>query len=278
MNAAKNDPIRARLLETTCLLGDRLSFSNQVPHSVYLRLLGQVHLCGCLYVAFRSKDGIKGTYAFCVLFESTLLLASVEDNPLTYRTLAGIPLAHTTIVESDSGKGLQSYTAPYSWKLVFEHSARMYEIILTACSAVEADAWRQQLRNRIEAQVQAVAEGTLNVFELNSPLTTEMCSVGKAFGKPGSFVRRMSVHRTATVGPTSDLNQVIIKNTQAVKEAIDNSSHTSLQIPRSQSVATPSHVQTLAPRPSGQSTLGKPAIRCLDERSASLSWHGASPI
>lgn len=248
VNEAKNDPMRSRMLEATWLLGDRLTFSNQVPRSVYLQLLGQVHLCGCLYITWRSKDRIKGSYLICVLFGSTLLLASADDDPLKYTTLAGIPLANATIVECDNGKGLQCYTAPHSWKLVFEHSARMYEFILTACSAVEADAWRRQMNARIEAQAQATCEGSENVFELQSPLVSEMRSVGKAFGKPGSFVRRMSVHRTATVGPTTDLNQVIIKNTQGVKEVLDNSSHTSLQIPRSQSVVTPSHVQTLAPR------------------------------
>ena len=236
------------MLEATWNLGDRLTFSNQVPRSVYLRLLGQVHLCGCLHVSYRSKDRIKGMYMICVLFESTLLLAMAEDDQLRYSTQVGIPLANATIVETDNGKGLQCYTAPHSWKLVFEYSARMYEVILTACSALEADIWRQLLSERIEVQAEAVAVGSSNVFELHSPLAAEMRSVGKAFGKPGSFIRRMSVHRTATVGPTTDLNQVIIKNTQAAKEAIESSSHTSLQIPRSQSVATPSHVPTLAPR------------------------------
>ena len=125
-------------------------------------------------------------------------------------------------------------------------------MILTACSIVEAQVWREHLSSRIETQTHAVAQGLCNVFELHSPLVHEMRSIGEAFGKPGSFVKRMSVHRTATVGPTTDLNQVIIKNTQAVKEALDitstNSSASALQIPRSQSVATPSHVQTLAPR------------------------------
>lgn len=74
-----------------------------------------------------------------------------------------------------------------------------------------------------------------------------MKSISAAFGKPGSFVRRMSVHRSATVGPNTDLNQVMIKNTQAVKETMTTSNAT-LQLPRSQSTATPSHVQTLAPR------------------------------
>lgn len=236
------------MLETTCLLGERLTFSNQVPKSVFLQLLGQVHLCGCLYIAYRSHDRVKGLYAVCVLFESTLLLATADDDNARYGVVAGIPLANATIVESDNGKGLQCYTAPYAWKVVFEHSARMFEVITVACSAVEADVWRQQINSRVESHAKAVAEGATNVFELHSPLVAEMRSVGKAFGKPGSFVRRMSVHRTATVGPTTDLNQVIIKNTLSAKEAIDSTSTTSLQIPRSQSVATPSHVQTLAPR------------------------------
>lgn len=120
----------------------------------------------------------------------------------------------------------------------------MYEIICVACSAIEAEAWRSHISARIESQVEAKT----SVFELQSPLTSEMRSIGKAFGKPSSFVRRMSVHRAATIGPTTDLNQVIIKNTQTTKEMHDNESQASLQIPRSQSVATPSHVQTLAPR------------------------------
>lgn len=248
VDRAKDNPVRVRSLETTWLLGDRLSFSNQIPKSVFLQLLGQVTLCGCLYLAYRGKSVMRGRYAICVLFDSTLLLASADDDQAKYATLAGIPLANTTVVEADNGKGLQCYTAPHCWKVVFEHAARMYEIIMTACSAMEAEVWRQHLASKIEIQVQAVADGTASAFELQSPLTAEMRSVGKAFGKPGSFVRRMSVHRAATVGPNTDLNQVIIKNTQAVKDAVENASHTSLQIPRSQSVATASHVQTLAPR------------------------------
>lgn len=240
------------MLKMTWLLGDRLTFSDQVPRSVFLQLLGSVVLCGCLHIAYRSRGCIKGKYVMCVLFETTLLLATVDEETENYAVLVGVPLASTTLQEADNGKGLQCHTAPHSWKLVFEHSARMYEMILTACSVIEAQVWREHLSGRIETQTQAVTHGLSNVFELHSPLLNEMRSIGKAFGKPGSFVKRMSVHRTATVGPTTDLNQVIIKNTPAAKEALDttstNTSAGSLQIPRSQSVATPSHVQTLAPR------------------------------
>lgn len=240
------------MLKTTWLLGDRLTFADQVPRSVFLQLLGSVQLCGCLHIAYRSRGSIKGRYVMCILFETTLLLASADEESENYAVLAGIALASATLQEADNGKGLQCHTAPHSWKIVFEHAARMYELILTACSMVEAQVWRDHLAGRIEVQSQTVAEGMSNVFELHSPLVSDFRSIGKTFGKPGSFVKRMSVHRTATVGPTTDLNQVIIKNTQAVKEALDtsntNASTSSIHIPRSQSVATPSHVQTLAPR------------------------------
>jgi hypothetical protein len=248
MNNAKENPIRARALETTWLIGDRLTFSSQVPRSVFLQLLGHVKLVGALYIAYRSRDRIKGAYVICVLFESCLLLASCDEDSSKYRVLVGIALANATIEETDNAKGLQCHTAPHAWKIVFEQGARMYELIFTACSAVESDMWRTHIAKGIESQITAVADGKANVFELQSPLTADMKSIGKAFGKPGSFVRRMSVQRAATIGSTADLNQVIIKNTQAVKEVLENSSQGSFQIPRSQSVATPSHVQTLAPR------------------------------
>ncbi|KAI6804642.1 hypothetical protein KC361_g73 [Hortaea werneckii] len=248
MNQAKDDHSALRVLEVTWLIGERLTFSGQVPRSVFLKLLGQVMLCGCLHIAYRTRERVRGCYVICILFETTLLLAVAPEDQQRYSTLAGIALANATIADCDDMKGLQCYTAPHSWKLVFEHSARMYEVIFTACSAPEKDAWIKRISDTTATQSQAVAEGTTNAFELQSPIVTEMRSIGRAFGKPGSFVRRMSVRRAATVGPTTDLNQVIIKNTQAVKEALDNNSTASLPIGRSQTVAGPSQVQTLAPR------------------------------
>lgn len=119
---------------------------------------------------------------------------------------------------------------------------------MTACSAKEAEVWRSHLATAIQTQSKAVASQSSNVLPLHSSLTAEMKSIGLAFGKPGSFVRRMSVHRTATVGPTTDMNQVIIKNTQASKYIPTKNVETLQIIPRSQSVLTPSHVQTLTPR------------------------------
>lgn len=118
---------------------------------------------------------------------------------------------------------------------------------MAACSEAEESVWRNQLSARITAESKHVAEGHVLPLELFSPLTDDLRSVGKAYGKTGGFARRLSIHRTATMGPLSDLNQVIIKHTQAPKDESTNSSSSSLPIPRSQSVSTPSHVPTLAP-------------------------------
>ncbi len=242
---------KKRTFDITWVLSERLSFDRQLPRSAFLRLLGQVSLCGCLHVAYRTKDAIKGRYAICVLFESTLLLACADEDNYRYSVLAGVALANATIAEADNGRGIQCHTAPHSWKVVYEHQTKMYEILFTACSAAEAEVWRDKITSNSSQQAKIASETHAGSFELFSPMVEEMRSIGKAAGKAHSVVKRMSqesIRRAATVASTSNLSQVIIKNTQACKEALDTNTRATLQIPRSQSVATPSHVQTLAPR------------------------------
>ncbi|TKA60905.1 hypothetical protein B0A55_12795, partial [Friedmanniomyces simplex] len=251
VNQSRHSLDKKRLLESTWLISERLSFHNQLPRAAFLKLLGPVILCGCLHIAYRSKDSVKGRYVICVLFNTTLLLAGADEDDSKYNVLAGLALANSTIAEADNGRGLQCHTAPHSWKVVYEHHTKMYEIMFTACSAAEADTWRQRIVACAAEQATAALDRTRGIFELYSPLVEDMKTVGKAIGNAGSFIRRMSresIRRAATVASTTNLSQVIIKNTQACKEALDNSSRSTLQLPRSQSVATPSHVQTLAPR------------------------------
>ncbi|KAK3674139.1 hypothetical protein LTR78_005986 [Recurvomyces mirabilis] len=250
LNRSRRSLDHTRVLDSTWLVSERLSFHNQLPRVAFLKLLGNVELCGCLHIAYRSKEEIKGRYVISVLFETTLLLAIVDDADTTYNVLAGIALGNVTMAETDNGRGLQCHTAPHSWKLVYEHQTRMYELIFTACSGTEARVWRERIAQCAMLQTKVAAESNRGSFELFSPLVDDMRTIGKAMGKAGSFVRRMShdsIRRAATVASTTNLSQVIIKNTQACKEALDPAQAT-LQIPRSQSVATPSHVQTLAPR------------------------------
>lgn len=122
----------------------------------------------------------------------------------------------------------------------------MFELILAACSAAEERVWRDRMSGRIAVETRNLAQGHA-APGLLSPLTNDLRDIGKAYGKPGGFVRRLSVQRASTLGPHPDPNQVIIKYTDALRDESNNASTASLPIPRSQSVTTPSHVPTLAP-------------------------------
>lgn len=58
----------------------------------------------------------------------------------------------------------------------------------------------------------------------------------------------MSIKRAATLGPSSQLSQVVIRNTSSLDQASPSASTLSLQIGRSQSLNTPAHIPVLCPR------------------------------
>jgi hypothetical protein len=122
----------------------------------------------------------------------------------------------------------------------------MYELIMGACSEVEESVWRDRLAGRIAVEAQHVAEGHSSPIDLQSPLTRELRSFGKAYSKARGFVRRLSVQRMATLGPMIDSNQVIIMHTSAPKDDLTSSSTSSLP-GRSKSLPTTSGVPILAP-------------------------------
>ncbi|KAI4803463.1 hypothetical protein E4T45_11094, partial [Aureobasidium sp. EXF-8846] len=243
---AKDNPDKLRLMENSRLLQDRLYFPEKIPRELLFQRLGRLSLCGTLYVAYRNKTKFSGCYMICILYESCLLLALPDRSSSRYKVVVGTSLASTSIEESDNGKGLQCHTAPFTWKIVFESAGKMYELIMGACSEVEESVWRDRLAGRIAVEAQHVAEGHSSPIDLQSPLTRELRSFGKAYSKARGFVRRLSVQRTATLGPMIDSNQVIIMHTSAPKDDLTNSSTSSLP-GRSKSLPTTSGVPILAP-------------------------------
>ncbi|KAK6003152.1 hypothetical protein QM012_000997 [Aureobasidium pullulans] len=243
---AKDNPDKLRLMENSRLLQDRLCFSDKVPRELLFQRLGRLSLCGTLYIAYRNKTTFQGCYMICILYESCLLLALPDRSSSKYKVVVGTSLASTSIEESDNGKGLQCQTAPFTWKLVFESGGKMYELIMGACSQVEESVWRDRLAGRIAVEAQHVADGHSTPIDLHSPLTRDIRSFSKAYSKARGFVRRLSVQRTATLGPMTDSNQVIIMHTSAPKDDLNNSSTSSLP-GRSKSLPTTSGVPILAP-------------------------------
>jgi hypothetical protein len=86
------------------------------------------------------------------------------------------------------------------------------------------------------------------MHDMFSSLSLDIKSIGPVFGHADSLVRRMSVHRAATLGSKTHLSQVIIKNTQAQKMSEPPPAFAPNLVTRSQSHMSSNHVVTLAPR------------------------------
>lgn len=143
---------------------------------------------------------------------------------------------------------MQCHTAPHTWKFVFEHNNRLHEFLLSACSSLEEEVWKKQLRERIGCETHEFVDGQSTMQEIFSSLNVDVKSLGPVFGHADSLVRRMSVHRAATLGAKTNLTQVIIKNTQAQKPLDATPTFSPGVMARSQSLLSSSHIPTLAPR------------------------------
>ncbi|KAL2885913.1 RhoGEF domain-containing protein [Ceratocystis lukuohia] len=85
-----------------------------------------------------------------------------------------------------------------------------------ACSPKEELEWKSRLKSRINMNLEWKDAPALNQ---SSFLDLEIKSLGAIFGKPGTVSHRISIHRASTIGPKSQMCQVILKNTCVLKEA-----------------------------------------------------------
>lgn len=108
--------------------------------------------------------------------------------------------------------------------------------------------WKRQLRERIVYETHDFVEGQSNMQDMFSSLSLDLRSLGPVFGHANSIVRRMSVHRAATLGAKSNMSQVIIKNTQAQKNPETPPTFSPSMVTRSHSHMSSNLVPTLAPR------------------------------
>ncbi|KAM0252561.1 hypothetical protein ACHAQJ_007644 [Trichoderma viride] len=162
--------------------------------------------------------------------------------------MACINIDDIRIEEVDNGRGLQCHTAPFSWKLVFECDHQSCELIMTACTPKEEMEWKARL-----ARPPREDQG-LRSPDIFSSVHMNIKSLGTVFGKPdltrtsGTLARRISIQRATTVGgPKSPLCQVILKNTNVLRDHGGNAS-TALAINRSQSLlTTTTRIPVLAP-------------------------------
>ncbi|KAL7938941.1 hypothetical protein V8C35DRAFT_328821 [Trichoderma chlorosporum] len=245
INRASADKRIKSTLEKTWILQDRLVFPDRKLDAIskrQIRSFGHIRLCGALHVCWQTDDGVDGQYFICLLYRNVLCLASAGKVDPIYTIMACINIDGIRIEEVDNGRGLQCHTAPFSWKLVFECDHQLYEIIMTACTYKEETEWRTTLSRPVEGDQ---GEKWPDVF---STMHMNIKSLGFVYGKQGTLVRRISIQRATTVGGAkSPLCQVILKNTNVLRDHAGKAS-TASALNRSQSLlTTTTRIPVLAP-------------------------------
>jgi hypothetical protein len=131
--------------------------------------------------------------------------------------------------------------------MVFQHQQKYFELLMSACSEREEEAWKNQLRLRIAAEARDLAEGRHIAADSLACLVIDVKAQGFAFEAHPGIARRLSIKRAATLGPKTNLRQVIIQNTHAQVSG-QHEAEDSVQVMRSKSHMSSSHIHTLAPR------------------------------
>ncbi|KAI5843939.1 hypothetical protein DFP73DRAFT_478694 [Morchella snyderi] len=252
INTAKREAPRTReRIEKTWLLQDRIDFQEKSGFSI--RLLGHIVLCGVLHVVWQRQTGVTGEYLACLLYKSYLLLATVSKADNRYSVKFAITLATARIEEVNQGRGLTCHSALFSWKIIFEAGHRIYEILVSACSAKEEEVWRTQILDRATAESRDYQEYSSTNFDLFGSMNSDVKPIGTVFGRPGTLVRHQSLHRSGS-DPKSDVANVIIKNTHALSEVICSQSNAP-SINRSLSVLSINRVPIFSPKRSDRNSI-----------------------
>ena len=137
----------------------------------------------------------------------------------------------------------------YSWKIIFEADQSLYELILSACSEQEELAWTFHLARLSAIESKDQDDDMMPIPATKySMLFIEAKPLGPVFGQPGTLARRLSIQRAATVGSSTNIRQVIIKNTHALRDGAEPIGPASPNVGRSKSLLTTNRMPILAPR------------------------------
>ena len=189
----------------------------------------------------------------CALFRSCLILAQTKScsGPKAFSVVASLALGDLRLESTDNGKGLnlvsacqtlltelglQCHNALFSWKIVFEANQHLYEMILSACSSAEEMQWKTTLLSLSLKESRSLFDDQPLSPEKYSSLSLDMRPIGNVPGQPGTLARRLSVQRAATVGPRTNVCQVVIKDTHAPQSEAESFSPVKPRFGRSQSL------------------------------------------
>lgn len=130
---------------------------------------------------------------------------------------------------------------------MFEFDQQLYEMIFCACTSREEQQWRHDLNERSCNTEDELEQDSLPISG-HSLLSLDIKTLGFVFGQPGTLTRRQSIQRAATVNSRRNGHQVIIKNTNSLKENGEPPAPEPECLSRSQSLLSTHRIPILAPK------------------------------
>ena len=119
---------------------------------------------------------------------------------------------------------------------------------MSACSIQEEQSWRSQLLRLSASESLTNLEDVPIAPARYSMLSIDAKPIGSVLGQPGTLARRISIQRAATVGPRTNVCQVFIKHTHAMRDGMDQANPVYQSVSRSQSLLSTNRIPVLAPR------------------------------
>lgn len=247
--ATNNHEARAQVTRRRTLQS-RLNYERVTLQSDHYRLLGDIHLCGVLYVTWQTKRRIDGAYAVCVLFDFSMLIALPAETTPQLDLIAFLHLSDLKIESASDGQGLQCHSTLHTWKICAQICGNLSELILSACSSTEETVWKDGLRGRYAPE----NRGEELLKQVPSSVSLDLRSVGTVYGPQSATLARNPL-RSATVGNRANIYQVIIRNTHNPQDLHEYRQNTSSSINRSQSHMTSNRIIVLSPKRSERARL-----------------------
>lgn len=130
---------------------------------------------------------------------------------------------------------------------MFEFDQQLYEMVFCACTSREEQQWRNDLHERSRDSEDEMKKSSLPTSG-QSVLSLDIRNLGFVFGQPGTLTRRQSIQRAATVNSRRNGHQVIIKNTNSLKESGESPAPEPECLNRSQSLLSTHRIPVLAPK------------------------------
>ncbi len=130
---------------------------------------------------------------------------------------------------------------------MFEFDQQLYEMIFCACTSREEQQWQNDLHERSRDSEEEIERNSLPTSG-QSVLSLDIKTLGFVFGQPGTLTRHQSIQRAATVNSRKNGYQVIIKNTNSLKESGEPAAPEPECLNRSQSLLSTHRIPILAPK------------------------------